>query len=121
MCEEPAFLQCPVTLLLALAFADNALEGISSPEELHAFSIQGENDSYKFRWKTEILDRPLLKCPERKSDGIFWYTYWWNHLRLLSLNAGYCEYTRPYNIRRGVANRIHGKFLQPIDWHLTKI
>jgi hypothetical protein len=39
MYEERAFLQCLVTLLLALAFADNALEGITSPKELHAFSI----------------------------------------------------------------------------------
>jgi hypothetical protein len=109
MYEEPIFIHCPISLFLALAFADNAFEGISTPKELDTFNVQGENDIYRFRWKTQKLDEAILKCPERKSDGVFWYSYWWNHLKTLSQHAGYSDYTRPYNIRRAVANRLHGR------------
>ena len=109
MQEQTEFMKCPVSIFISLAFADNAFQDISTLGELLSFQLQHKNDTFKFKWREDKINAAILKCPDRKKGGVFNYRYWWEQLKNLSWRAGYCEYTRPYNIRRAVANRIHGE------------
>jgi hypothetical protein len=96
-----------VSLFTALALADNAFQDISTLDELLSSQSQHDNDAFKFKWKEEKVEEAVFKCPERKNSRAFNHKYWWEHLKNLTWQAGYCDYTRPYHIKRAVANRLH--------------
>jgi len=51
---------CPITLLLALAFADNAFEAVRTTAEL--FSKKASNEGIlHLRWKRSALSQPLFR------------------------------------------------------------
>jgi hypothetical protein len=97
---------CPVTSFLALAFADNAFVSIKSRSDIESLKLDDGEDIRIFPFKAEMRDKPFLVT---RRGGIMPYSSWWYNLKSLSLRAGYVQYIRPYDIRRGTANKLDGK------------
>ncbi|KAI9777777.1 MAG: hypothetical protein M1839_008572 [Geoglossum umbratile] len=105
--ERKVMAQCPVVAFLALAFADDAFQDISTPEELFSLRIPEGEDRLPVPWKQEMQDIPILKQETKGgnikplSRGAFE-----SQLAELSIRAGYEISVKPHYIRRGVANRV---------------
>ncbi|KAI9768155.1 MAG: hypothetical protein M1839_004182 [Geoglossum umbratile] len=105
--ERKIIAQCPVVAFLALAFADDAFQDISTPEELFSLRIPEGEDHLPVPWKQEMQDIPIFKQQTKGgntkplSRGAFE-----SHLAELSIRAGYEISVKPHYIRRGVANRV---------------
>lgn len=112
--DKPKFQECPVVLFLALAFADHAFAEFDKPEELFAKRVENGVEIVEICWKPEKLDEPVIKGFKNrhcKMNGAYSYHAWWYQLKWLSIRAGYSQYQKPYNIRRGVAGRIDRMFI----------
>ena len=105
---------CPITLLLALAFADNAFEGDTTPAEFFAMKASSKGIRH-LRWKSSARSQPIFRqkvpggdkslSPER---GLR-YGVLRPHMSSIVRRAGFEEDFRPYDIRRGTANITDGK------------
>lgn len=129
--EVPLFLDCPVVLLLAVAFAFNAFEYIKSPEDLLSHPVPTEEDDFfEIPWKQSILHKPIFVIPKlvgkdeskqrpMKTDHIR------DYLALLSTRAGFQVPITPYDMRRYFANNLHeanvgGAHIQQIMGHKSE-
>ncbi|KIW00349.1 hypothetical protein, variant [Verruconis gallopava] len=99
--EQRRFQDCSVFLILVLAFADNAFEHISTPEELlRVQPFEGAPRVIPFHPK--VKDQFVLRSRKGNAmtDNVFRNLY-----RPMVQRAGYkMERMQLYNIRRGVAN-----------------
>ena len=113
---------CPITLFLALAFADEAFEAkINTPAELFSKSVPEGLEGLTVHWKPTIEDTPVFRRAER-SKGYYrtsptkMLTQASHNadIKRLGLVAGFPEKLVAYCLRRGVANAVDGK----CDYHL---
>ncbi|KAF3089738.1 hypothetical protein TWF706_010343 [Orbilia oligospora] len=99
----------PVSQFIVLALRDGAFEAdIKSPADLLRIAPLKEykKRSYQFRWKKEVLQKPLF-C---KANGDFWNTtYVRNLLRDVGLRLGFQYPLTLYSIRYGVSNSMEAK------------
>lgn len=110
--EHPIF--CPVTMFLALAFADGAFrdEGIRTPEDLRAIRIPAFKETLEVKWRQEILDTPIFR---RTQDGAISLTAPFRpgdlnyYLKRLGKLAGYPQQLTSYALRRGAAAAVDCK------------
>jgi len=111
---------CPITLLLALAFADDAFEAVRTPAEL--FAKKASNEGFlHLRWKRFVLSQPLLRQIVRgegravnAARGLR-YDVLCPHIAGIIQRAGFEEDFSLYSIRRGTANITEAKI--PAAWH----
>lgn len=107
---------CPIALFLGIAFADDAFEGITNPEQLFRPKIGYEAKTFKF--KKSVLNTPVFKAavschngPKGQiSDQIAAWAYSGCHKQLkgLGYRFGYRVPPTSYAIRRGAANILNG-------------
>lgn len=116
--EEKERWRCPVTLLLALAIEDQALEGIKTAQDLKSIRFNKDGTKRDIRIRDEMRNIPLLRrcgigsitaLPNKILSG----TVFAQELRELGNRAGYVEDMTPYNIRRGFGNRLDSKSSSP--------
>ncbi|KAF2832795.1 hypothetical protein CC86DRAFT_399460 [Ophiobolus disseminans] len=100
--EEEDVMNSPVHSFLAIAFADQAFEALSCRDDLQKQTL-GTEQLKSFPFKEEFRNQPFLV----NQDGTpVRYQRVWYNLKHLSLRAGYNDYIRPYDIRRGTANKL---------------
>jgi len=105
---------CPITLLLALAFADDAFEAVRTPAELFVKKASNEGILH-LRWKRSVLSQPLLRQIVRgegravSAERGLRYDVLRPHIAGIIQRAGFEEDFSLYSIRRGTANITEGK------------
>ncbi|KAF1941090.1 hypothetical protein EJ02DRAFT_378356, partial [Clathrospora elynae] len=109
--EEPSIRSaCPVSYFLALALADGAFSKGNTLEELTAMKIQPGSLSYRFKFRPEVLGKPILRsiCSDGSlSDSrVVTYSAFNNTLKGLGQRAGYEENLSAYCFRRAFARTI---------------
>ncbi|KAI9855621.1 MAG: hypothetical protein M1824_005948 [Vezdaea acicularis] len=104
---------CPILLFLALAFADEAFEDVSSPEALNRIRVPPCREAIQFRWKNSMLNIPIFRQTESTVNGprisptrALPASDYAAYLGKLSLSAGLERKVTPYCLRRGGANAI---------------
>ena len=108
---------CPITLFLALAFADEAFEAnIRTPVELLTKEVPQNLEGLTVHWKRSIEDTPVLRRAERvkgyyRTSPTKMLTQASQNadIKRLGLVAGFPERVVAYCLRRGVANAVDGK------------
>ena len=55
----------PVAFVLALAFADTALKGITSVQKFADVKPRSEKELFTFEWNDEVLDQPVFRLVDR--------------------------------------------------------
>lgn len=90
-----------------MAFADKAFELLSCQNDLLKYTLESSEDFRIFPFKHEIRNQPFLI---NRDGSPLHYHRWWYNLKELSIRAGYQEYIRPYDIRRGTGNKLDGMF-----------
>lgn len=103
---------CPVTLFLALAFADDAFATVASIEELY----DPKTCTTKYidiPFKSSILNTPLFRSNAsiKSQDKAVPLTYssFLSTLKNVAHRAGFKDHFTPYVIRRTAANILNGK------------
>lgn len=100
---------CPVTLFLALAFADDAFNGSLIPEQLFEMKKSQSGTYRALEWKSTILETPVirqsLKGQISQKRGMTYDAFLKQYHALLE-RAGFQLHSSPYAIRRGTANSI---------------
>ncbi|KAF2278993.1 uncharacterized protein EI97DRAFT_440482 [Westerdykella ornata] len=101
---------CPVAYFLALALADQAIEGCDSFTSLEAAPTPPGTDTCWFKIKSSMLDIPILRAVDQKGvihqDHIWKYNSISNMFVGLGQRAGYEENLTGYCFRRGFGNTI---------------
>ncbi|KAI9763324.1 MAG: hypothetical protein M1840_000589 [Geoglossum simile] len=115
--EDTNLVFCPITLFLALAFADKAFAapGLTSPEQLFALKVLPGLHEQRLPWKESILNVPVFRRSIRSEDGIrvspnqalpyFDFHY---SLKQLGRATGFLQTITTYCIRRATGNAIDG-------------
>jgi len=105
---------CPISLFLGIAFADDAFESITDPEQLFCPKLECEARTFKF--KKSVLNLPVFKAAsscgkDQRSDQISAQTYSSSHLQFKGLGYRFGCRVPPtsYAIRRGAANILNGQ------------
>jgi hypothetical protein len=109
--ERP--LLCPITAFMALAFADNAFKDFCSPKHLLSHKLKTDSLSLEITFKSEVLQTPVFRMAEghQISTARAWTCYSSAHaLGSLSIRAGFPVQVVPYDVRRGSANILNGKW-----------
>lgn len=105
---------CPVTHFMALAIADEALEGVDKPSRLHELRIQNSRNAQSIRIKPSMKDVPILRASNSKGAisnvEILTTDNALVMLKGLGQRAGYKENISLYAFRRGFANSIDRKY-----------
>jgi hypothetical protein len=108
--EHETFRFNTALFLLALAFADNALFGYSSPSDLGDQEIPEGDDELPLRWNKEVLERPILRAVTADggvSDSTpLTRVRFCDILRAALQNAGFFGRITIHAIRRGLANKV---------------
>ena len=105
---------CPIMLLLALAFADDAFEAVRTPAELFAKKASNEGILH-LRLKRSVLSQPLLREIVRgegragSAERGLRYRVLRPHIARIIQRAGFEEDFSLYSIRHGSANITEGK------------
>ncbi|OAF62118.1 hypothetical protein VC83_01659 [Pseudogymnoascus destructans] len=102
--------QCPITMFLGFAFADQAFENLH-PRQLGHLKI-GEHGHLPLKIKETMLEVPVCRVySEGAISPIKAVTYdvLRNQANQLGQRLGLQAVLRPYNFRRGTANAIAGK------------
>ena len=105
---------CPITLLLALAIADDAFEAVKTPAEFFAKKASNEGIQH-LRWKRSALSQPVFRQVVRgegravSSERGLRYDVLQPHVTRIVQRAGFEEDFSLYSIRRGTANITEGK------------
>jgi site-specific recombinase XerD len=63
-----------------------------------------------FPYKCDIRNKPFLVNRDGKPLP---YSRFWYNLKELSFRAGYIEWVRPYDIRRGTGTKLDGELRGP--------
>ncbi|KAF7880459.1 uncharacterized protein EAF02_007305 [Botrytis sinoallii] len=98
---------CPITLFLALAFADDAFETVKNIEELYDPSICSAK-YIDVKFKESVLNKPLFRSnrsmePTLDAESLTYQAF--NHsLRKVAQRAGFKDIFTSYVIRRTSAN-----------------
>ncbi|KAF8246775.1 hypothetical protein K440DRAFT_644492 [Wilcoxina mikolae CBS 423.85] len=102
---------CPITMLLALAFADSTFEGDLTPATFS--ELKDSTTTLRvLRWKESVqkklLFRQIVRCdssmrPISDDQGLK-YGLLLHHAKRIPEAAGFLSPFIPYNIRRGTAN-----------------
>ncbi|KAI9888578.1 MAG: hypothetical protein M1814_006625 [Vezdaea aestivalis] len=106
---------CPITFILALAFADNAFKSeLITPDYLLRVKVPSRLHTLPIHWKTEILDKPIFRRLRRDSSGIgiddslpLSYRYGNDAIHRLGELAGYRHSIKFYCFRRWTANTLN--------------
>ncbi|KAF2735298.1 hypothetical protein EJ04DRAFT_563474 [Polyplosphaeria fusca] len=101
--EEDCLLDCPTSIFAAIALADEALQDISSWQQLRLQKLDPGEDLREFAIKPEFIERLFLV---RKGGRPISCQDFWKRLMDLSTRAGYLDYVRPFDIRRGTSNTL---------------
>ncbi|KAI9678043.1 MAG: hypothetical protein M1817_005987 [Caeruleum heppii] len=108
--QRQKFSQCPVAVFLALAFADDAFQDVSTPQELFTLKIPSGKERLTLRYKPSARCRSIFRqfTTSGKERGGKTYTTPLLHKALtdLSIRAGYETSIKPHYIRWGVANKV---------------
>ena len=102
--EECHFTECAMTLLIELAFLDNAFQGISTREQLYAIEPVG-NELRTIPWKLEAREKYVLQQP-RQPDRPLDYNTFCNLLKEAARKANLVDDVTPYCIRRFGADEL---------------
>ncbi|KAI9888766.1 MAG: hypothetical protein M1814_006460 [Vezdaea aestivalis] len=106
---------CPITFILAFAFADNAFKSeLITPEYLLRAKVPSRLHTLPIHWKAEILDKPILRGLRRDSSGVEiddWlplsYRYDNDAIHRLGDLAGFRHSIKFYCFRRWTANTLN--------------
>ena len=118
--DIPTF--CPIILLLALAFSDNAFANsdIKGPRDLYSLHIEEGEYIIPIRWKDSIFDTPIFRAAEANYLGnmisetrAYDAAKLSSHMRDLEFNAGFEHVLMPYCLRRAAANSADRKLIVP--------
>ncbi|KAI9045863.1 uncharacterized protein KD926_007166 [Aspergillus affinis] len=109
-CDEPIY--AGALYLVALALADNALFGFSTPEEFFEQRIpEGENELV-LRWNDEAKDRCIVRGVTAEGvseEPLTKGTYQFDFKRVLA-NAGYFVTATVHAMRRAIGAAVDGKY-----------
>ena len=103
--------QCPVTMFLGLAFADQAFEDIN-PRQLGYLKIDELTSHLPLKIKDSMLEVPVCRLYSEGAispSKAITYNVLRNQANQLGQRLGYQAVLRPYNFRRGTANAIAGE------------
>lgn len=105
--------QCPITLFLGLAFADNAFENSTHPLQLRQLEIEKDVSHLPLTIKASMGEVPICRIHsglgEMSRQNAVTYSVLRNHVNELGKRIGFQAVLRPYNFRRGTVNAIAGK------------
>ncbi|KAL8637191.1 MAG: hypothetical protein Q9228_005515 [Teloschistes exilis] len=107
MSSEDRLLRNPLAFFLALAFADDAIKGVSSVEQFWEIRPRQGQKSFQLEWNKEKLDTPVFRMVNATGPTPdAWHTLsMFYYLRNVVKNAGYKEGSVTiHTLRRGVAN-----------------
>lgn len=114
MSSEDRLLRNPLAFFLALAFADDAIKGVSSVEQFWEIRPRRGQKSFQSEWNKDKLDTPVFRIVNATGPTPdAWHTssifcYFRNAVK----NAGYKESSITiHTLRRGVANVVDSKNL----------
>ncbi len=99
----------PVAFFLALAFADNAIKGVSSIEQFWSIQPRKGQKSFQFEWNTDKLDVPVFRVvtATRPTPASWTCSSMFHYLSIVTRLAGYKPGSITIHIiRRGAANLI---------------
>lgn len=111
--------RCPVTHFLGLAFADDAFLDLRKPSDLQYLRISHRRIlSHKrcipLKFKGEKMNMPLFRRCEKDGSISDHRAMTYNELArdlvLLGIRIGFLGVLRAYNLRRGTANSVDGKY-----------
>lgn len=100
---------CPILLLLALAFSDNAFESIRSPQDLYKLEIPSERNCLEIRWKPEIQKTPIVRSIIRNTVAEaqpLTYHSLHSYLGQLGRSVGFSMPVTAYCLRRALMNLV---------------
>jgi hypothetical protein len=120
-------------LLLAFAFADKALWGFNSPDELWQQRLPsdptGQPEPVPLRWNDEVLNKPVCRCvtsngvhPRKAFDKVQFSRF---HIAFVR-RAGFSETPTYHSIRREVGKELNSefaashRFVLKINWFLER-
>ena len=108
----------PVAFFLALAFADDAIKGVSSIEQFWSVQPRRGQKSFQFEWNEDKLDVPVFRVVTATGPTPASWTCssMFHYLDTVTRNAGYkAGSITIHTIRRGAANLIDSMipFLHP--------
>jgi hypothetical protein len=115
--DDPIF--CPITHMLALAFADNAFEApsLKSAKDIFKLKIRRPFNSVQLMWKESMLKTPIFRQAVRCADGFqtsprkaLCYSTFDYYLERLGCVTGFEEKLSGYCVRRGTGNVVDGMF-----------
>jgi hypothetical protein len=122
--ENPEYpLRCPITLFIALAFADHAFEHFGCPKDLLSYTLKPDKQSLEITMKPNVLHTPVFRMAEQRqiSPTRAWTSASSASLTgKLSLQAGFEYQSKPYDVRRGFSNILDSTWLDEVE-HTTKL
>ena len=99
----------PVAFFLALAFADDAIRGVSSIEQFWSIQPRKGQKSFQFEWNADKLDLPVFRVitATGPTSASWTCSSMFHYLDIVTRNAGYQPGSITiHTIRRGAANLI---------------
>ncbi|KAI0550140.1 hypothetical protein F4679DRAFT_595032 [Xylaria curta] len=100
--EEPNLVYCPISYVLALAFADGALlADIRTLEQLYSIRIRPTEDRNTLLWKPEWRKQYVFrKMVGRSNNAAYTYNQAYSGFQRLGRSCGYAHDLTFYDIRR---------------------
>lgn len=102
--------------MITVVILDNAFESkVTSMEDILRTRVRPPRRSLEFKWRAEMLKKPIFRQAERTSTGIQtsptkalrYHTYLY-YLQRLGLQAGLMQILGAYVIRRGAGEAVEG-------------
>jgi hypothetical protein len=111
---------CPITQIISFAFRDGAFVNTDlTPELIWRLRVPKRSSSLALRWKTEVLNTPLLRRFDRTTCGYelhpslpMTYESSRRALKELGRDARFEDDIGHYNFRRWAANEVNRESLQ---------
>lgn len=128
MHEDDQLAFCPITHIVALAFADNAIESggdVLTPDNFWKFKVPLHLSVFRIQWRKDKRNTPLF--PHVGHDGHTFspdfkkpmsYEIAHSSLQRLGRTAGFRYPIKSYCFRRWVANETNSKYRALILYHL---
>ncbi|KAK5562715.1 hypothetical protein LTR43_011671, partial [Exophiala xenobiotica] len=110
-----------ILLMIIVAILDDAFESkVTSMEDILRIRVRPPRRSLEFRWRAEMMKKPIFRQAERTSTGIQtsptkalrYHTYLY-YLQRLGLQAGLMQILGAYVIRRGAGEAVEAVATQP--------
>lgn len=104
--------RCPITMFLIHAFADKAIEGFASRNDIYNIRVPADSQSVAFSIASSCRNTPIFWAIDMNGQVSTTKTlkyYWVNKAyRALGARAHFKDALGRYNIRRGTANAMNG-------------